>query len=50
MQMRCTSVEGFGFQRRLWKRAAWSLLLPDGYPNSVTPDYLEFQIWDTIQV
>ena len=23
--------------------------LPAGYPNSVTPDYLSFQIWDTIQ-
>jgi hypothetical protein len=21
-----------------------------GYPNSVTPDYLPFQMWDTLQV
>eukprot|EP00667_Euglena_gracilis_P010847 EG_transcript_11055 len=30
-------------------RALRSLLLPEGYPHSVTPDYLEFQIWDTVQ-
>ncbi|GBG79696.1 hypothetical protein CBR_g29960 [Chara braunii] len=23
--------------------------LPEGYPNSVTPDYLPFQTWDTLQ-
>ncbi|MEW5306050.1 MAG: hypothetical protein WDW36_008550 [Sanguina aurantia] len=23
--------------------------LPEGYPNSVTPDYLSFQLWDTLQ-
>lgn len=30
----------------------WSLcaaFLPEGYPSSVTPDYLPFQIWDTLQ-
>lgn len=36
-----------------WLRGCWSafcsLFLPVGYPSSVTPDYLEFQIWDTIQ-
>jgi Vitamin B6 photo-protection and homoeostasis len=26
-----------------------SAFLPTGYPSSVTPDYLSFQIWDTIQ-
>jgi len=30
-------------------KAFASLLLPAGYPNTVTPDYLEFQLWDTIQ-
>ena len=24
-------------------------LLPEGYPGSVAPDYLEFQAWDTLQ-
>ncbi len=23
--------------------------MPEGYPDSVTPDYLEFQTWDSIQ-
>ncbi|KAF7233397.1 hypothetical protein EG68_10863 [Paragonimus skrjabini miyazakii] len=26
-----------------------NIFLPKGYPQSVTPDYLEYQIWDTIQ-
>jgi len=26
-----------------------TLLLPEGFPESVTPDYLEFQVWDTLQ-
>ncbi|KER29319.1 hypothetical protein T265_04061 [Opisthorchis viverrini] len=25
------------------------IFLPKGYPNSVSPDYLEYQIWDTVQ-
>ncbi len=29
---------------------AKSAFLPDGYPESVSEDYLEYQIWDTIQV
>jgi hypothetical protein len=27
-----------------------SVFLPQGYPSSVSDDYLEYQIWDTIQV
>lgn len=27
-----------------------SIFLPQGYPTSVSDDYLEYQIWDTIQV
>jgi hypothetical protein len=34
-------------------QAVWNSLvsafLPEGYPNSVTPDYLPFQMWDTLQ-
>jgi hypothetical protein len=26
-----------------------SVFLPEGYPNSVTEDYLRFQVWDTLQ-
>ena len=26
------------------------VFLPQGYPSSVSDDYLEYQIWDTIQV
>ncbi|KAF8569070.1 hypothetical protein P879_08646 [Paragonimus westermani] len=26
-----------------------SIFLPKGYPQSVSPDYAEYQIWDTIQ-
>ena len=27
-----------------------SVFLPQGYPDSVSEDYLQYQIWDTIQV
>ena len=27
-----------------------SAFLPQGYPESVSKDYLEYQVWDTIQV
>ena len=26
-----------------------NVFLPEGYPNSVSDDYLSYQIWDTIQ-
>ncbi|GAQ84275.1 hypothetical protein KFL_001830030 [Klebsormidium nitens] len=26
-----------------------SAFLPEGYPSSVTPDYVSFQVWDTLQ-
>ncbi len=26
------------------------MFLPDGYPSSVSEDYLQYQIWDTVQV
>ena len=28
-----------------WRTTLQSVFLPEGFPNSVTPDYLEFQIW-----
>ena len=27
----------------------WRGFLPEGYPDSVTPDYLAFQAWDSVQ-
>jgi len=31
-----------------WRAFAW-VFLPEGYPQSVSPDYLENQVWDTLQ-
>ncbi|KAL3701917.1 hypothetical protein R1sor_019939 [Riccia sorocarpa] len=46
---------GFRFYRNrtaasqsLWKSLK-SAFLPEGFPYSVTPDYVHFQIWDTLQ-
>lgn len=36
--------ESFGL-RRLFQR----LFLPQGYPDSVSNDYIHYQIWDTVQ-
>ncbi|KAL5112397.1 RUS family member 1 [Taenia crassiceps] len=44
-----------GYQLKTYPRTssfvffAKSAFLPEGYPNSVSKDYLEYQIWDTIQ-
>jgi hypothetical protein len=27
-----------------------SVLLPQGFPDSVSPDYLPYQLWDSVQV
>ena len=27
----------------------WRGFLPEGYPDSVSPDYLAFQAWDSVQ-
>jgi hypothetical protein len=26
-----------------------SVFLPQGFPDSVSPDYVEYQIWDSVQ-
>lgn len=31
------------------KKAFREIFLPQGYPSSVSDDYLEYQIWDTVQ-
>lgn len=37
-----------------WRRNSlfWlkEIFLPQGYPHSVSPDYLQYQIWDSLQV
>ena len=41
-----------GVVRGTWLRFVLmlqSLFLPEGFPSSVTPDYLAFQAWDTAQ-
>ena len=25
------------------------VFLPEGYPDTVSPDYLQYQVWDTVQ-
>uniref|UniRef100_A0A0N5AZB6 DUF647-domain-containing protein n=1 Tax=Syphacia muris TaxID=451379 RepID=A0A0N5AZB6_9BILA len=32
-----------------WRFFFCDLFLPKGFPRSVSPDYLEYQVWDTIQ-
>ena len=32
-----------------WTRVVAAAFLPDGYPTSVTDDYLAFQVWDSLQ-
>lgn len=39
-----------GTQLRNAKQLFSSIFLPQGYPSSVSDDYIEYQIWDTIQV
>lgn len=40
--------ENGGPSLQLWSNLT-SAFLPQGYPESVTPDYLSFQLWDTLQ-
>jgi hypothetical protein len=35
--------------RQRFQQGLTSFFLPEGYPHSVTPDYLEFQVWDSLQ-
>ncbi|CEO99831.1 unnamed protein product (mitochondrion) [Plasmodiophora brassicae] len=35
--------------RQPFRDQCLSLVLPYGYPQSVTPDYATFQVWDTVQ-
>lgn len=44
----------FEYEQRwtiIWfKRLLSDIFLPHGFPESVSRDYLEYQIWDTLQV
>ncbi|XP_057853398.2 protein root UVB sensitive 3 [Cryptomeria japonica] len=48
------SSGGFSIRRessrslQVWRQLA-AAFLPEGFPNSVTPDYVPFQIWDSLQ-
>jgi hypothetical protein len=33
----------------VWRRVLQAFV-PEGFPGSVTPDYVGFQLWDTLQV
>lgn len=38
-------------QWRGWLKTFFvTIFLPQGYPSTVTDDYLEYQTWDTVQV
>lgn len=43
-----TTVHAGGVQRLLAPIS--SILLPRGFPTSVAPEYMQYQLWDTLQV
>lgn len=47
------NLERIGRKREIsssFKQFFKSAFLPQGYPESVSKDYLEYQVWDTMQV
>ncbi|VDP20369.1 unnamed protein product, partial [Onchocerca flexuosa] len=44
----CNIVTGQG-SITYWKSLFRDIFMPRGYPQSVSADYLNYQIWDTIQ-
>ena len=46
---RVTVQKGSYVNRAVWGRVLAAAFLPDGYPSSVTGDYLAFQGWDSLQ-
>ena len=34
---------------KAWKNLLAEIFLPQGYPHSVSDDYLKYQMWDTLQ-
>ncbi|XP_074317514.1 protein root UVB sensitive 3-like isoform X2 [Silene latifolia] len=43
------SVTRFDSRFKLIRRQILSAFVPEGFPSSVTPDYVPFQIWDSLQ-
>ena len=33
-----------------WMAPVYNILLPAGFPESVAPEYMQYQLWDTLQV
>ena len=44
-----TQTVSTGSSNSRWLHVLQSMFLPEGYPDSVTPDYLSFQVWDSVQ-
>ncbi len=44
-----TLKKAFQYQLPSIKSILYSTFLPAGYPNSVRPEYLSYQAWDSIQ-
>ncbi|GAB2280189.1 Protein root UVB sensitive 3 [Dionaea muscipula] len=43
------AIQRFGTHYRIaWSRIL-SAFVPEGFPSSVTPDYIPFQVWDSLQ-
>ncbi|KNA22411.1 hypothetical protein SOVF_034290 isoform B [Spinacia oleracea] len=43
------SIRRFDSRFKLVRRQILSAFVPEGFPSSVTPDYVPFQIWDSLQ-
>ncbi|KMT12417.1 hypothetical protein BVRB_5g103490 [Beta vulgaris subsp. vulgaris] len=43
------SIQRFDSRFKLVRRQFLSAFVPEGFPSSVTPDYVPFQIWDSLQ-
>ncbi|XP_057523813.1 protein root UVB sensitive 3 [Amaranthus tricolor] len=43
------SIKRFDSRFKLIRRQILSAFVPEGFPSSVTPDYVPFQIWDSLQ-
>lgn len=45
-----TDILRFPFSTRTLFMHLQEVFLPQGYPDSVSDDYLSYQLWDTLQV
>ncbi|KAI0371375.1 DUF647-domain-containing protein [Pilatotrama ljubarskyi] len=44
-----TSQRRAGGSRSSWRRVLSEIFLPEGYPSTVSSDYLQYQIWNALQ-